>query len=137
MKFFTMWHPDRKWGAVVPTLLPRKQNAVQGTGLTLRKMRELGWQWVIVEVKEPVPMTPAETLAVLRAQIDDLTMEFADLTAQVIGPKVETLQEKHDRLTELIDELIKEKTEVVQAIIAEADQAWGLGDSGAGQGVKD
>jgi hypothetical protein len=47
MKWYALWHPQLGWGATgVPVLMSAKKNAVAGTGLTLKKMRDLGWKWV-------------------------------------------------------------------------------------------
>jgi len=47
---FCMWHPKLGWGAPRPTLFEHKIEAVRGTGLTLAKIREMGWRWIEVEV---------------------------------------------------------------------------------------
>lgn len=47
MKWYAMWHPTYQWGPRgVPLLFVRKKDTVVGSGLSLKKMRDLGWKWV-------------------------------------------------------------------------------------------
>lgn len=58
MKYYCMWHPVQKWGSPVPVLIRHKRQAAAASGVSLKKMRELGWRWLEVVIDEPDGVEP-------------------------------------------------------------------------------
>lgn len=88
MRYQAMWHPEQGWGPTgVPVLMERRSKVVAGTGLTLRKMRELGWRWVTIDVPDPVPLTAIARALELQHLIIELTEEHVALCkAELLCP---------------------------------------------------
>jgi len=50
MRFYTMWHPVNGWGGPSPVMMDSKQKVVQATGLSLTKVRKMGWRWIVIDI---------------------------------------------------------------------------------------
>lgn len=85
MKYYCMWHPVTKWGAPVPILLPNKRAAAMGTGVSLSRMRELGWRWVAVDIAEPSGevVDKRDQLVAVRNEIDVLLALEQQLNGEI------------------------------------------------------
>lgn len=61
----------------VPVLMSHKRDMQKATGLTLAKVRELGWKWLVVEV--PVPDVTVQ------AEVERLDEQIKALIEERVG----------------------------------------------------
>lgn len=85
MKYYTMYHSELKWGGPVPVLMAHKRQATMGTGMTLGRIRELGWQWITVEVSVPDVITAAERIEQIDNEVAHLLQERQEIERKWIS----------------------------------------------------
>lgn len=104
MRFFVMWHNEMKWGTAgtngMPVLHKHKKDVTSVTGLTLRKLRELGWKWIEVVIAVPGEVqTKEQRLMEVNVLLQELTEERAELVQDLAYPRNKGTSELEEPLT--------------------------------------